>query len=322
MSITSICRIALVWLSVFLAPAFAAADANGPIKVIVHAPPGTLGDVVVRALAAEMSQVLQRLTYVENRTGASGLIAMRAIARAKPDGLTIGLGTASTLGTSLLFTKDAEFDPKTDFAPIGMIGEMPFGLYVHAGTNLNSVKDLVSYAREHPKKLSYGSDGVGSIQHLATELFAKTAGIEMTHIPYKGASAFEADLITGRIQVSIAGSTYADKWTADGKIKLLAVTSAQRINGMRNIPSIAESGYPTYTSGSWFAFLAPKGTNPALIERYHAALVKALSAEAVKKVAVSGFELSGITGAQVAERISNDLDMWRALVKSANIPGN
>lgn len=266
-----------------------------------------------------MSAYLEQTIIVENKPGAGGTIASREIAAAKPDGLTIGWGSAGTSLLNTLVLKNPGFDPLTDFAPIGMVAELPFALFINARQPINSLEELVAYARAKPGELNYGSDGLGTTTHLAAELFKTVANVDIVHIPYKGAISYEPDLTTGRLQLGMAGVGYAPKWVGSGSIRALAVTSAKRIPALPDIPTVAEAGYPDFVLGSWFALLAPKQTPPQLVARYHEALQKALKTDAIKNFVSMGYILLEGPSEMVTARVEKELPMWKSLVEKASL---
>lgn len=310
-SLASVCFVA--WLQTVSLASGQSVDGKS-VRLIVPFPPGSTTDVVARALAKEMSVDLAQPIVVENKPGAAGVIASREIAGAKPDGLTIGWGSAGTIMTSTLVMKNPGFDPIRDFAPIGMVGEIPFAWFVNAQLPIYSLGDFVARARAKPGELTYGSDGIGSTTHLAAELFKAVANINIVHAPYKGAPAYEADLTTGRLQMSMAGVGYAEKWTNGRNIRILAVTSAKRISALPNVPTVAESGYPDFAVSSWFALLAPKQTDAAVVKRYHQALQRALKSDALRAYSSIGFTTIDGPSEAVASRIEKERPIWAGLV--------
>ncbi len=303
----------LAWLQA-TPSAFAQSMTGSPVRLIVPFPPGSTTDVVARALAKEMAVDLGQPVVVDNKPGAAGAIASREIAAAKPDGLTIGWGSAGTILTNTLVMKNPGFDPLQDFVPIGMVGEVPFAWFANAQTPIRSLQDLVAQAQARPGQLNYGSDGIGSTTHLAAELFKVVAGVDIEHVPYRGAPAYEADLTTGRLETSLAGVGYASKWVGTGNIRILAVTSARRLAALPDVPTVAESGYPDFSAASWFALVAPRNTDPVIVARYHQALQRALQTAALKAFASIGFDTIEGPPEAVTTQIEKEKPVWQALV--------
>ncbi len=250
-------------------PGFAqAAFPDRPLRMVVPFPPGGPTDIMGRTAARVMSERLGQNIVVENRAGAGGNVGTDLVAKAAPDGYTIGLSAISSLAISAHLYRSLPFKVQTDLAPISLVGTTPCALIVHPGAPFNDLKSMVAWARANPGKLNYATSGVGTANHLAAELLQSVAGIQLTHVPYKGASQIVPDLLSGTIPMSMESSLVTTlQYVSSGKLRALAVTSAQRSPALPEVPTIAESGYPGFDVETWFGLIAPAGTPAAVVDR-------------------------------------------------------
>src|SRR3989441_1111022 len=240
-----------------------------PIRYIVPFAPGGTTDILGRMVAAGLAPALGQPVVVENKPGQAGSVGSAELARAAPDGYTLGGGTISSHAINVSLYPSLPYDPLKDFAPITMLATLPNMLIVHPSLNVGSVRELVALLKANPNKYSFGSAGNGTSQHISGELFKIMTGTQMQHIPYKGSGPMIPDLLAGTIQLSFENITTAYPQVKGGKLKALAVTSAQRSFVAPDVPAMAEAGLPGYDITSWQAMFAPAGTPGGIVARLH-----------------------------------------------------
>ena len=289
------------------------------IKIIVPFGAGASNDAIARAIAVPLSKRLQTSVIVENKAGASGVIGSDAVAKSPRDGSVLLL-TSSTFVTAAATQARLPYDPLTAFAPVAMVGLGPLVLAVSSSTHFKSPADLVSAARAKPGGLTYGTAGVGSLAHMATELFSDTTKIKMTHIPYKGAANALADMAGGQIDVMLSNySTLAPLLMGSDKLTALAVTSKQPQPAFPTLPSLSATA-PGYAIDIWVGVLAPTGTPAALIERLNHEINEiATSPELAKILGPDGSVPPGISPAAFAQQIKEDIALWKQLATKHKI---
>ncbi|WP_439609853.1 Bug family tripartite tricarboxylate transporter substrate binding protein, partial [Hydrogenophaga sp.] len=253
-----------------------------PVKLIVPFPPGGPTDIMGRTAAKAMGDALGQSFVVENKAGAGGNIGTDAVAKAAPDGYTIGLSAISSLAIAPYLYDKLPFQVEKDFAPISLVGTTPCVIVVHPSAPFADLKGLVAYAKANPGKLGYATSGIGTSNHLAAELLQSVAGIELTNIPYKGSSQIVPDLLSGTVIMSMESSLATTlQHIRSGKLKALAVTSPTRAKALPDVPTVAESGYPGFAVETWFGLVAPAATPAAVVQKLHDAWAKgAKTAEA------------------------------------------
>lgn len=248
---------------------------NHTVKLVVPFPPGGPTDTMGRAAANAMKTVLDQTFVVENKAGAGGNIGTAAVAKAKPDGYTIGLSAISSLAIAPHLYSTMPFDVEKDLKPISLVGTTPCAIVINPSAPFSDLKGLVAYAKANPGKLAFATSGVGTSNHLAAELLQSVAGIEMTHVPYKGSSQIVPDLLSGTILMSVESSLgTTQQHVRAGKLKALAVTSPERSKALPDVPTVAESGYPGFAVESWFGLIAPVGTPDAIVQKLQEAWAK------------------------------------------------
>src|ERR1700728_2989819 len=241
-----------------VAPGAKAADyPTRPIKLVVPYPPGGPTDILARVVADFLGKDLKQATLVENRPGAQGAIGAEAVARADPDGYTLLVAAGSMIVLNPLLYKKLSYDPARDFRMLALLTDFPLMMEVHPSVPAKTIAEFVAYARQNPGKLNFGSAGTGGTIHLAGEMFKRMAGIEMTHVPYKGAAPALTDLLAGNIQVMFDSVTTALPPVRSGRLRALGISSAQRLLDLPDVPTIAESGYPDYLVSVWYGVAAP-----------------------------------------------------------------
>jgi tripartite-type tricarboxylate transporter receptor subunit TctC len=305
-------------------PAAAAAQdyPSRPITLIVPYAAGGGNDVMARAAADKMSRTLGQQIVIENRGGAGGSIATRQIAKSAPDGYTLGLGGTGTLAINPTLYANAGYDPRKDFAPVGLIATSALVVCVHPSLPVRSIPDLIALAKREPGKLNYASAGAGSGIHLGTEYFATMAGIKLTHVPYKGSSPALTDLVGGHVAIYFSSLPPAVGLVKEGKVRALAVTGAKRSPIFPDLPTVAEAALPGYEAVLHYGIVAPAGTPRAIIDKLSAALRAAVMSDDLKtRLADDGAEPLPSTPEEYAADIDREETKWSAIVKASGAKG-
>jgi tripartite-type tricarboxylate transporter receptor subunit TctC len=290
-----------------------------PVRLLVPFAPGGGADTLARIITPKLSDAMGQTWIVDNRGGAGGNLAAELVANANPDGQTVFMGFSTVLTVNPSLYKLA-FNVQKDLQPVTLLATAQYILVVHPSVQATSVKELVALAKAKPKSLNYASAGVGSPLHLAAELFKKRAGIDMVHIAYKGGGPAAAALLAGQVQVLFGSVASTLPHVKSGRLRALATTGAQRSKVAPDLPTIAESGYPGYEVGSWYAFVVPAGTPKAIVERIRNETIKALAHTDVQQaMARQGLEPETSTPAQLAERIKRETATWAGVIKDAGI---
>jgi tripartite-type tricarboxylate transporter receptor subunit TctC len=260
--------------------------------------------------------------YVENRVGAGGNIGVAELARSDPDGYTIGMITVSTHGINpSLHGSKLPFDPVKDFELLAGAAELKNAVVVHPSLPVKSIPDLVKYAKANPGKINFGSAGVGTSQHMAGELFKQLAGIDMTHVPYKGAARAAPDLVAGQIQLMFSSIPDVLGFIRGDKLRAIAISTKTRSSVLPDLVPVAEQGFPSFDVKAWFGLAAPKGTPPEIVEllnkQINAALAKPEIKERLAKIGMDTME--PMTPAEMKEFVRREIDQWAGVVKAANL---
>lgn len=287
-----------------------------PVKIVAPYPPGGSADILSRAIAQKMTDSLGQQVLVENRSGAAGNIGTEYVAKAEADGYTLLIGTVATHAINPHVFSNLPFDPVKDFAPITCIAQNAIVLAAHPSAPAGSVRELVDYARRNPGKLNFGSSGSGTPMHLAGELLKSMAGIDLVHIPYKGAGPAVTDLLGGQIPYAFVSLATVLPHLRSGKLKALGVIESARSPAAPEIPTIGET-LPGYALSSWLGLFAPGGTPAAIVERLNGAAVDALKTREVKeRLDAQGFDVMTNSPAAFADMVKADLDKWGRIVRS------
>ncbi|MBL8361808.1 MAG: tripartite tricarboxylate transporter substrate binding protein [Rubrivivax sp.] len=315
----------LAWSALVAAPPAAHAQdwpaAGKTITLTVPAPGGSgTGDTIARVLAEEMGKRLKTTFVIDNKAGANGNIGAAAAAQNPPDGYHFLFSWAGTLSVNPSLYKNMAFDPQRDFAPIGLVAEVPNILVVNNDLPARDVAEFARYAKANPGKLSFGSTGIGSSMHLAAELFMREQGAQMVHIPFNNPGNANTNLISGEIQLMFQLVTGVATQVKAGRVRALAVMSTQRSPALPDVPTMAELGQPKLMSSTWFALLAPKGTPQPAIDRMNAVANEVLADPAVKqRLATMGASTLGGTPKQLADHLAAETEKWGRLVRDAKI---
>lgn len=290
-----------------------------PIRLISPFVPGGGASLVARLIGPDLGEALGQSVVVDNRGGAGGAIGSEIIARARPDGYTLGMATASTLSIRPLVDK-LPFDPVKDFAPIIHTTTVPLVLVVHPSVPVKTVKEFIVLGRSREAKLNFASSGEGTISHLAAELFKISTGVQMTHVPYKGGGQAIIDVIAGQVQTGFINILEAAAQIKAERLRALAVTTAERSPALPNVPTVAESGLAGYEVTQWSGVLAPAGTPPAIIARINAEIDKILRKPVLReRLAADGAQAGGGAPDKFAAFIKADITKWSKVVKAAGL---
>ncbi len=291
-----------------------------PVRLIVPFPAGSATDVVSRLMAQKLNARLGQQFVVENRAGASGSIGVDIVAKAAPDGYTMGLITASTHALAPALGAKLPYDTGKDFKPVSMIFDAPYALVLYPGIPVQSIADLVALAKTKPGVLNYGSAGLASLAHLAGALFATQTGISLTHVPYRSSAQSSIDMITGRLDMQFATLAPTLANILDGKLRALATTGTKRVSALPNVPTMIEAGVPDYDVSLWAAYAMPAGTPDEIVAKLNAEMRAILNdAETIEALQKQGFEPLPGPPDLVAKRIQNETEKWRSLVAKTGL---
>jgi tripartite-type tricarboxylate transporter receptor subunit TctC len=312
------CIIGLV-LAAVTAMAHAETYPSRPIRLIVPFPPGGSNDIVGRMIAAQLGDRLGQQVFVDNRAGAGATIGAGLAAIAPPDGYTLLLISASFVFNPSIY-KHLPYDPATAFVPVAMLGSGPVALLVYPKLPVASVKDLLALAHQKPGTLNYASAGVGSLQHLAAELFRFEAGIDIMHVPYKGGAPAMMDVAAGQAEITFATYIQAVPLVQNGSLKLLGLGSAKRSPILPDLPTIAEGGVPGYVATNWWGIMAPAGTPQPVVDKLHDAIADLLnSAETKKYLDNEGAVPVHMSAPEFGKFIEAEIAKWGPVVKKAGM---
>ena len=289
-----------------------------PIRVIVPFPPAGGTDVLTRQLAEKIAAATKWTLVIDNKPGAGGNIGLDALAKSAPDGYTIAMGQTANLAINPALYAKLPFDPLKDFAPIGLVSAQPMVLVVAADAPYRSLADVVAAARAKPDGLSMASAGSGTVGHLAGELFARKAGLKFLHIPYKGASPAVTDLLGRQVDIMFANTQSVITLVSSGKLRALAVSSAQRVKALPAVPTIGESGYKDFEAVTWSGLVAPVGTPADLVAKLNAEIGKILARpDFLDKLAAEGSQPLGGSPQQFAEFLRTEHAKWGVAVRAS-----
>ena len=290
-----------------------------PIKIIVPFAAGGNTDGIARLTAERISQSLGQPVLVENKAGANGAIAADFVAQSPPDGYTLLMAAMPVLAILPSITK-TKFDPARDFIPVSNVGSNPFVMAISSSVPAKNVREFVAYAKKNDGKLNFASGGSGSVSHLSPVLFLKRAGINMTHISYKGGGPAVADLLGGQVQMYFGNLSELAPHAEGGKIRIIAVSSLERAKQIPDVPTLAESGYPGFKTLTWNGIVAPAGTPPAIVNRVASAVQSAVSKPEMRaRLWQLGVDAIGDTPAQFADTLRADSATWAEAAKASNL---
>ena len=311
--------------AVFLFALFLSAGAgsqsfpNKPVHLVVPYAPGGAVDLVARSLGQGLQQGLGQSVVVDNRPGGGGSIGVDLVAKSAPDGYTLSVAAIGALTINVHLNR-LPYDPLKDLAPVTVLATSPMIIGVNASTPVYSIKDLIDYVKARPGKVSYSSNGLGSLSFLSGELFKRMTGIDMVHVPYKGGAPAAVALASGEVSVGVTEPTSMLPHVRAGRVRALAVTDPKRSITVPEIPTVAESGVPGYETNSWIALFAPAGTPAEIINRLSTESARALKLSEVReRILKSGQEPVSNSPAEMARILRTDFEKWRSVIKDAGI---
>ncbi|HEY3075461.1 MAG TPA: tripartite tricarboxylate transporter substrate binding protein [Burkholderiales bacterium] len=288
------------------------------VRFVVGFTPGGPSDILARALGAKLAETLGQAVIVENRPGAGGNLAAEVVAKSAPDGNTWLLGNNSILATNAALYSRLGYDPIKDFAPVALVAIQPNILVVHPSVPAHSVAEFIAYAKQNPGKLNYASTGAGVAAHLSAELFKAMAGVDMVHVPYKGAQPALTDVISGQCQVMFATSASVIPYLKAGRLRALAVTTASRSPSLPDLPTVAEAGVPGFESITWHGVVVPSQTPPGTVDRLNRAINTVLAQrDLVERLNGLGAEVAGGSPQDFAAYIAREIPKWAKVVKDS-----
>ena len=286
-----------------------------PIRLIVPFPPGGAVDFYARVVHQPLSDALGAQVVIENKAGASGMVGIDAVAKAPPDGYTLGLGNIASLAINVGIYDKMPYDPVRDLTPITHTIDVNYALVVHPSLAAKTVPELVAYAKANPGKIAYGSAGSGSLPHLATELFKSITGTDLVHVPYKGGGPMVTDLLGGTVQMVIADQANLMPHVKAGKLRAIAVASPKRSPNLPDLPTIGES-LPGFQAVAWNGLVGPPGLPPDIVAKLNAAFVKVMAMSEVRdKLAGGGLDIVGDAPEEFARFIRTEIAKWSAIAK-------
>ena len=292
---------------------------NKPVKIVIGFPPGGPTDIVGRPFAANLSHLTAQQFIIENRAGANGILAADYVAKSAPDGYTLYLATTGALLSPILAPK-LSYDLLKDFAPVALLATVPALLVAHPSLPVKTARDLAALAKARPGQLTYASSGNASMGNLGMESFKLAAGIEILHIPYKGAAPATTDLIGGHVQVAMLSLSILQPQVKAGRLRAIAMVSGKRAATMPDVPSMAEAGYADVNADNWFGVLAPAATPREVIAKLHAALAAAAdSAEVKERLTAQGVDVALSTPENFAAFLRNEYARWGKVIRAAGI---
>lgn len=316
---TVFATMALASLTGFMQPASAQAYPTNTIKLVVPYAPGGSADIVARLITDEWGKALGKTVYIENKAGAGGNLGVDAVAKAQPDGYTIGLQTVSLAINPSLAPK-MPYDTLKDLAPISMVASSQHVLVVNDKLPAKNVKELLALGKKEPGKLTYGSAGTGSTFHMSAELFKAVGQVPIVHIPYRGGGPALTDTIAGQVDMCFPVLSAAKGHIDSGKVRALGVTGSKRSPLLPDVPTIAEAGLPGYAFETWFMVFAPAGTPKAVVDRLNASLASVLASPAVvARMNKEGFEPTPSSAEEARARLEKEMPQWARLIKERGI---
>jgi len=289
-----------------------------PVRLVVPFPAGGTTDILARAAAQKLSEAWGQQVIVDNRPGAGGNIGTELVARSAPDGYTLEMGTVGTHAINASLYSKLPYDHVKDFAPVILVAGVPNVLVIGPGLPVNSVQELIAYAKANPGKLNFASSGSGTSIHLSGELFKTLTGVQMTHVPYKGSAPALSDLMGGQVQLMFDNLPSSLAFIKAGKLRALAVTSTVRAAALPDVPTMVEAGVPGFEASSWFGILAPAGTPRDIVMRINGEVAKWLaSPDAREKLSAQGAIAAGGTPEDFARHIGSETTKWAKVVKES-----
>jgi len=290
-----------------------------PVRLIVPYPPGGTTDFVAREIANKLGEAWGRQVVIDNRAGAGTLIGLNMGAKAASDGYTITFGTSAGLAVNPALGVKMPFDPRRDFAPIGLMVYVPYLLVVNPTLPVRNIKELIDLAKTQPGKLNFASPGVGTPNHLGIELLNIVAGVKFVHVPYKGGATAVTDLVAGQVQILFSGTPQVSAFVKTGRLRVIAVATTKPTRVAPEFPPLADT-YPGFDCNTWYGLLAPARTSPAIVNKFNAELNRVLTdAGVIQRLLDQGVEATPGTPAAFRDLIAAETERWRTVIKSAGI---
>lgn len=306
--------------AIFGAPTHAQTYPDRPIRFIVPFAPGGATDIMARTVAAKLHESWKQPVIVDNRGGGAGNLAAAMAARAAPDGYTWFIGTISTLSTNVATYKKLPYDPLRDFDPVTLTAITPFFVVIHPSLPAKTLGELIAMAKASPGKINYGSSGTGGGAHLVVEYFSMTAGINLFHVPYKGAGPLTTELLAGQVKLAFSQPPSAVPYVKAGKLRALATTHAKRVSQLPDVPTMAEAGLPGFDASSWQGILLPRGVPGALQEKILAEVRRILhTPEMQERLTAEGSEPGGVSPAEFRKHMEREIAKWTTVAQKLGI---
>jgi tripartite-type tricarboxylate transporter receptor subunit TctC len=291
-----------------------------PVRIIAPNPPGGGFDFVARVTAQKLTEQLGQQVVVENRTGAGTLVGTDVAAKSTPDGYTLLVGSLSNLAANPGMYQNLPYNPLADFVPVGMIVAYSYALVSRKDLPQQSLREIIEFARAHPGKLTYASGGIGTGQHVAAAVLGQLTGVQMVHVPYRGAQAAHVDLLSGRVDIFFDNAVTAQPYVNEGRLKVYAVSSAQRFPGMPAVPTVNETGVAKMEMDAWFGLYARTGTPAAVLERLRAEMEKMVNApDVVARFEKGGGRVLRMSPAEADAYTKSEISKWSTLIRQAGI---
>lgn len=308
-------QLLIVLLACLMAAPALAAYPERPVRLITPFPPGGATDLLARTVGERLSQRLGQAVVIENRPGAGGNIGAEIASRAAPDGYTLLMAPTSIYAVSATLYPQLNYDVTKDFTPVSLVANAPHVLLVHPSLPVETVPELIAYAKARPGELNFASQGSGTVSHLEAEMLKSMAGIDLLHIPYRGSAPAVVDLLAGRVQVMFDSIASSNPHVRAGRLRPLAVASPARSPLLPDVPTVRESGIEGYSAHSWLGILVPAGTPRAIVQRLHRDLVAVVNEPATRaRLIEHGFEPATSTSAELAKMIREEIVKWAPLV--------
>lgn len=291
-----------------------------PVRIIAPNPPGGGFDFAARVAAQKLTDQLGQQVVVENRTGAGTLVGTEAAAKSTPDGYTLVVGSLSNLAANVGLYKKLPYDPLADFVPVGMLASYSYALVSRKDLPQQSLREIIEFARANPSKLTYASAGVGTGQHVAAAVLAQLTGVQMLHVPYRGAQAAHLDLQSGRVDLFFDNAATAKPYVEDGRVKAYAVSSAQRYPGLPNVPTVNETGVAKMEMEAWFGVFARTGTPAPVLKRLRAEMEKVIQTpDVVARFEKAGGRVLRMSPVEADAFVKSEVKKWSTLIRQAGI---
>jgi tripartite-type tricarboxylate transporter receptor subunit TctC len=309
--------IAISWLASVLTIAHAQTYPTKPVRIVVAFTAGGTTDILARSVGQQLSERLKQPFVIDNRPGAGGNLGTEIVVRSPPDGYTLIIDSVGPIAVNPTLYKNLSYNPLTDLVPIVQIADVPNVLVVHPSLGVKNFEEFIAYAKANPGKLNYGSTGIGTSSHLSGYMLGKRMGIDVTHIPYKGADALN-DLLAGRLQFMFATIPSVIQYIQAGKVLPIAMTSAKRSRSLPEVPTLIESGLPGFEAGSWFGVFAPKGTPEVVVVQLNRTVNEIIGMPSIEKQMIAqGADPVGGTPVEFGQFVHREYEKWKVVVRES-----